>query len=82
MESRSNWPRTPLTAAVSRDEGDTWEHVEDVDARPDHDAAYPSVYFQGDEAVVCYYTRPTAWARDSEIMLKIFQIEQFYGGQS
>ena len=82
VESRSNWPRTPLTAAVSRDEGDTWEHVQDVDARADHDAAYPSVHFQGDEAVVCYYTRPTAWARDSEIMLKIFQIEQFYGGQS
>jgi len=82
VESRSNWPRTPLTAAVSRDEGKTWEHVQDIDARPDHDAAYPSVYFQGDEALICYYTRPTSWARDSEIVLKIFGIEQFCDGQA
>ncbi len=82
VESRSNWPRTPLTAAVSRDEGASWQLVGDVDARSDHDAAYPSVYFQDDEALVCYYTRPTSWARDSEVLLKVFEIGQFYGEDS
>jgi sialidase-1 len=76
VESRRNWPRTPLTAAISRDEGKTWENLRDVDARPNHDAAYPSVYFQGEEALIAYYTRPTSWARDSEVVLKGYKIEQ------
>jgi len=79
VASKSNWPRTPLTAAISRDEGETWNHFKDIDNRPDHDAAYPSVTFVGDEALVAYYTRSTNWARDSEIMLKIFAVKQFYG---
>ena len=79
VESTSNWPRTPLTAAVSADEGATWGYIRDIDARPEYDAAYPHVFFQGDEAVVTYYTRLTrTWARDSEVALKIFPVEAFY----
>jgi len=79
IESHSNWPRTPLTAAISEDEGESWGRFRDVDARPDHDAAYPSVFFQNDEAVVTYYTRQTRqWARDAEVMLKVFKVSQFY----
>ena len=44
VESRSNWPRTPLSVAISTDEGQTWGHYHDIDARPDRDAAYPSVF--------------------------------------
>lgn len=78
VASKSNWPRTPLSAAVSTDEGKSWKHVKDVDDRSDRDAAYPSVTFVGDEALVAYYSRSTAWKRDSEITLRIFKIEQFY----
>lgn len=80
VESRSNWPRTPLTSAISRDEGKTWVHLQDVDNRPDFDAAYASVHFAGEEALVAYYTRPTRWARDSEVTLKIFKVDDFYAG--
>jgi sialidase-1 len=79
VESRSNWPRTPLSVAISSDDGQTWGHYHDIDARPDRDAAYPSVFFQQDEVVVTYYTRPTSWARDTEVMLRIFHTDQFYG---
>jgi sialidase-1 len=78
VESHSNWPRTPLSVAISKDDGQSWGRYNDIDARPDRDAAYPYVFFQGDEAVVTYYTRQTSWARDTEIMLRIFKIEQFY----
>lgn len=78
VASKSNWPRTPLTAAISSDEGKTWKHFQNIDDRETHDAAYPSVTFVGDEALVAYYTRPTRWKRDSEVMLKIFKIDQFY----
>ncbi len=79
VASRSNWPRTPLTAAISRDEGDTWTQFRDIDNRPDHDAAYPSVTFVGDEALVAYYSRSRKWKRDSEVTLRIYNIDQFYG---
>jgi sialidase-1 len=78
VESHSNWPRTPLSVAISSDEGKTWGHYHDIDARPDHDAAYPFVFFQKNEAVVTYYTRPTSWARDTEVMQRIFRIDQLY----
>ena len=79
MASHSNWPRTPLTAAISTDEGETWNKVRDVDARPEYDAAYPSVFFQDSEAIVTYYTRLTEeWGRDAEVTLKIYGIDAFY----
>lgn len=77
VASTSNWPRTPLTAAVSSDGGMTFTRFKDIDNRTDHDAAYAGVTFVGDEALITYYTRGTYWARDSEVMLKIFRIPQF-----
>ncbi|MCA9071660.1 MAG: exo-alpha-sialidase [Planctomycetaceae bacterium] len=78
IASKSNWPRTPLSAAISKDEGQTWTHVKDIDNRSNYDAAYPSVTFRGDEALIAYYSRPTKWKRDTEITLRIYKIEQFY----
>lgn len=78
VASKSNWPRTPLTAAISKDEGQTWSHYKDIDNRKDRDAAYPSVTFVGDEALVAYYSRSTKWKRDSEVTLRIYDVGQFY----
>ena len=78
VPSDRNWPRTPLTAAISRDEGDTWQIIGDIDNRPDYDAAYAAVYFQANEALITYYTRNKSWSRDAEVMLRIYDIDTFY----
>jgi sialidase-1 len=78
VASSSNWPRTPLTAAISSDEGKTWINFRDIDNRMDHDAAYPSVTFIGKEALVAYYSRSSQWKRDSNVTLRVFEIDQFY----
>lgn len=78
VASPTNWPRTPLSAAISQDEGKTWGHFSDIDARPAFDAAYPSITFVNDEACIAYYSRSTRWKRDSEITLRIYQVKQFY----
>jgi len=78
VASKSNWPRIPLCSAISEDEGKTWRHVNDIDNRQDRDAAYPSVTFVGNEALVAYYSRSTRWKRDAEVTLRIFKTEQFY----
>ena len=75
VPSDRNLPRTPLTTALSRDEGKTWNIVGDIDNRENYDAAYAAVYFQDDEALVTYYTRNRGWARDAEVALNIYKIE-------
>ena len=52
--------------------------VGDVDNREDGHAAYAAITFQDDEATVTYYSRRGHWARDSELSLKIYEIEEFY----
>lgn len=78
VASKANWPRIPLTAAISKDEGKTWINYRDIDNREDRDAAYPSLTFVGEEALVAYYSRSTAWKRDSEVTLRIYKSSQFY----
>jgi sialidase-1 len=78
IETERNLPRTPLTAAISRDEGKTWRLFKDIDSRPDFDSAYPSVFFCGNEVLVLHYSHNHSWARDSEVVLRIYDIDQFY----
>jgi sialidase-1 len=47
--------RTPLTAAVSSDDGKTWKHVRDLEADADRTFAYTSVTFVRDRVVLTYY---------------------------
>ncbi len=50
--------RTPLTAAVSSDEGATWTHVRDLETAPDRTYAYTSVAFVKDRVLLTYWDQP------------------------
>jgi sialidase-1 len=71
-------PRNPLSCAISRDDGKTWENVKNIENRKGHDSAYPNVHFQGDEALVTYYHTSDSTTADCELMLKIYAIDWFY----
>jgi sialidase-1 len=47
--------RTPLTAAVSRDEGKTWTHRRNLESDPESTYAYTSLIFVDDRALMSYY---------------------------
>lgn len=47
--------RTPLTVAVSADEGKTWAHVRSLEADPAEGYAYTSVLFARDRVLLTYY---------------------------
>jgi len=53
-------PRTPLTLAVSRDEGRTWEGFRDLETNKDHGYAYTSITFVGQVAVLSYWDQDEA----------------------
>lgn len=47
--------RTPLTAAISSDEGRTWRNVRNLEDQPDAEYAYTSVTFYRDRLLLSYY---------------------------
>ena len=54
--------RTPLVAAVSRTDGESWLPARQLESDPDRGFAYPSITFVGDEVLFTYYR--TKWAGD------------------
>ncbi len=56
-EANKGEPRNPLTTAVSRDEGQTWEHVKNLEDSAGGNYCYASVTFTGERAVMTYYER-------------------------
>jgi len=47
--------RNPLTAALSRNDGETWERFRNIEEAPDDAWAYPAVTWVGDVAYLTYF---------------------------
>jgi len=52
----SSVSRNPLTAAISRDDGETWEHFRNLEDRPDDRWAYPAVTWADGQALITYFS--------------------------
>ena len=63
MHSGSVCRGCPLTAAISRDEGETWEHMRDLETDDRYDYAYVSVTFLDDAALLTYWVHDHAAGR-------------------
>lgn len=46
--------RTPLSVAISKDEGKTWEKIKNIENNPDNAYSYPAIHFVGDDVLVAY----------------------------
>ncbi len=46
--------RTPLTVAVSKDEGKTWQHIKDIETDPDGWYCYIAIHFTKKEVLLSY----------------------------
>ena len=47
--------RNPLSAAISKDDGETWEHFRNIEDAPDDAWAYPAVTWVGENALLTYF---------------------------
>jgi sialidase-1 len=70
--------RTPLSTALSRDDGTTWENLKDLEGIPGGAAAYAAVTFIGDEALVTYYYQPKGFGGASGVRLRALPTRWFY----
>lgn len=68
------WRRNPLTSAISRDEGETWELLRNVEDAPDDAWAYPAVTWWKDEALLTYFS----YTGGHSLHLKILPAAWFY----
>ena len=76
--------RSPLTTAVSRDEGRTWEHVRDIEDDPTRAFSNPGCRFtRAGKAIVNYWTceyLPDGAMQDIiDLRVAIIDTEWFYG---
>lgn len=77
---RSHGPRTPLSSAISKDDGKTWSNIKAIDDRKGFDLAYASAFFNEDEVLVTYYAHQinSDGGYTSSLMLKILHRDWFY----
>jgi len=73
-DTNSTVTRNPLTAAISRDEGETWERLRNLEDRPDDRWAYPAVTWVGDRALITYFN----YAGGLSLQLKSVPASWFY----
>jgi Neuraminidase (sialidase) len=66
--------RNPLTSAISRDEGDTWESLKNLEDAPDDSWAYPAVTWLGNRALVTYFN----YRGGLSLKLKSLPVSWFY----
>ncbi len=71
--------RTPLTTTISRDEGQSWEHIRDIETDTEHTFAYTSITFVRDTVLLTYYSREEETGLIS-LKLKALPVEWLYEG--
>ncbi|MFA6240046.1 MAG: sialidase family protein, partial [Candidatus Hydrogenedentales bacterium] len=73
--------RTPLSAAISKDEGKTWLPARDIETRSDQAYAYTSLIFVDDRALMSYYLldKKSKWL---STRFRSIAISWFYEGQT
>lgn len=54
IDWESSWGRTPLSLAVSTDDGKSWGGATDIETAPDHGFCYTAIHFTDDAVLLAY----------------------------
>jgi predicted neuraminidase len=67
--------RNPLTSAISKDEGETWTTLRNIEGGPGDGWAYPAISWIGDRALVTYFN----YKGGNSLKLRSIPVEWFFG---
>ena len=70
--------RTPLVAAISRDEGLTWEHRKLLETDPDGWFCYMAMDFIGDRVLLAYCATGKSEPGLSRTQIALFDVDWIY----
>lgn len=70
--------RTPLTVAISRDEGSTWQHAKNVENDPSGWYCYTAIAFIGDHVLLGYVAGGAGLPRLSRSVVKRLDVAWLY----
>lgn len=66
--------RNPFTSAISKDEGETWEHIRNIEDAPEGGWAYPAITWVDEKALLTYFS----YSGGLPLELKILPAGWFY----
>ncbi len=79
----ASWGRTPLVAAVSRDDGRTWSRPRILEREPDHGYCYVAIHFTDDAALLAYCCGGGASGHVlQDLRIRRVPVKWFYGRES
>lgn len=70
--------RTPLTAALSSDDGETWHHFRNLKDDPDKNSAYTSITFVGDRVLLTYGLTGPVPPYGTDLRFRSLPLDWFY----
>jgi hypothetical protein len=70
--------RTPLTCALSSDDGQTWHHKRNIEPDPARTYGYTSLTFVDDTVVLTYYSSPAGSIVSCDLKLCIVPVSWLY----
>ncbi len=72
------WGRTPLVAAISKDDGRTWRHARAIENDPNRGFCYPSMHFTDDAVLLAYcHSGPSSGVLQN-LCIRRIALEQLY----
>lgn len=78
VESRASF-RTPLTAAISKDEGKSWTRVKTIEDDPEGFFCYTAIQFLDDEVLLGYMAAERLGLKEKiPLVLRKISLKQFY----
>ncbi len=73
--------RTPLTVAISRDDGQTWVHKQNLENEPDGWYCYTAIHFVGKRVLLAYNSGGHGLPHLSRTVVAWFDTRQLYRGK-
>lgn len=67
--------RNPMTIAVSRDNGMTWENIRNIEDSPTNSYAYTSIVYVKDSAILTYYDTEQ-WSKGLALRLRSIPLDE------